>query len=224
MVAVQFGHDLDLGRFGRRRAFQAVEVFGLEAGDLEVEVELEAGQLFEFDSEQVLVPLGQFGQAVVGKHEAAFAFRRQVLTWIVGTVSILRSGAARRRPWPARTVSSSSTTIGTSQPNSRMLATICWTWRSSWLRALRRLTLRSLTARCSITGAKLLARSLRLSWRVRLAHHRLVDPALVGSLGRLAVRFLDHDLLPSRVSAQTTRLGFVTSARQLGAGARCSRG
>jgi hypothetical protein len=56
---------------------------------------------------------------------------------MVGTSARPSLRAASRRPWPAITPASPSTSTGLVKPNSRMEAAICATCASEWVRALR---------------------------------------------------------------------------------------
>jgi hypothetical protein len=58
---------------------QQVDLGRREAGDLEVEVELQAGELLELERETRLVPAGVLGQPVVGQDEGAPLRITQVL-------------------------------------------------------------------------------------------------------------------------------------------------
>ena len=56
---------------------------------------------------------------------------------MVGTSVRPSLRAARSLPWPAMTPRSPSTRMGLVKPNSRMLAAICATCASEWVRAFR---------------------------------------------------------------------------------------
>lgn len=64
-----FGRRCLIGRIGGIFACtvieQQIELGGLEAGDLQLEVEIHFGQGLEFDFQDLAVPAGEFGQAVV---------------------------------------------------------------------------------------------------------------------------------------------------------------
>jgi hypothetical protein len=55
----------------RAAADPEIDLGGLEADHLEVEVEVHLGQALQLDREQVLVPAGKLGEPVVGDHVGA---------------------------------------------------------------------------------------------------------------------------------------------------------
>lgn len=55
----------------RAAADPEIDLGGLEADHLQVEVEVHLGQALQLDREQVLVPASKLGEAVVGDHEGA---------------------------------------------------------------------------------------------------------------------------------------------------------
>ena len=57
---------------------ETVDLSRVETGYLDIEVELDLGERLELDREQLLVPAGQFGQAVVGDNVGANLLFREV--------------------------------------------------------------------------------------------------------------------------------------------------
>ena len=57
---------------------ETIDLSRVETGYLDIEVELDLGERLELDREQLLVPAGQFGQAVVGDNVGAKLLFREV--------------------------------------------------------------------------------------------------------------------------------------------------
>ena len=113
-----------IGRLLARSVGQQIDFRCLEAGDLDVELEVKARQVLEFDRQDLLIPPGIEGELVVGDDIGPFPGSLRCSIRMVGTDRRPRERAASTRPWPAMITSAWSMRIGLVKPNSRIEAAI----------------------------------------------------------------------------------------------------
>ena len=77
---------------------QQVDLGGLEAGEGQLEIDLELADVAQLEGEQLLVPAGKLGQPVVGDGVGPLLRLRQLPRRMVGTVAMPSSLAAATRP------------------------------------------------------------------------------------------------------------------------------
>ena len=124
-----------------------VDLAGGEAGQREVEADVEHRQLSELELQQLEVLAGAECDPVVGEPERALLRFREVRQHDRRHLRHPSAFAASSRPCPAMIAPSESTRIGLAKPNARIEAAICSSWRLEWVRALRGLGTRLLTGR-----------------------------------------------------------------------------